>query len=153
VTRVDPRIERLADLPGAHGGFVLALADLDADLLRADRKRAAARQRLEGGTAGGVGVGARIDLAVDQDWSSPAMRAMERISALASARGRTSFPAETMLSQLGEVNILNVGFEDLWITAVSAVQAERLGSICIILDASDNVGTCFLGSNVEASGS
>ena len=58
VARVDPRIERLAHLPGAQRGVVLALAHLDADLFGADRGRAAVRQRLEGGAAGGVGIGA-----------------------------------------------------------------------------------------------
>jgi NAD(P)-dependent dehydrogenase (short-subunit alcohol dehydrogenase family) len=62
VARVDPDVERLAHLPGAQGGIVLALAHLDADLFRADRWCAAAGQRLEGGTASAVGIDGGVNL-------------------------------------------------------------------------------------------
>lgn len=44
---------------------------LGADLFGADRRRSAAGQRIEGGTAGGVGICGGTDLAVDPGLTQP----------------------------------------------------------------------------------
>ena len=71
MARVDPRVESFAHLTGAKGGIVVALAHLDANLLGADRGRVAGRQRLEGRAAGGVGIDASVDLAIDPGLVQP----------------------------------------------------------------------------------
>lgn len=65
VLRIDARVEGFAHLAGAKHRLVLALAHLDTHLLAADRRRGTTRQRLESGTARGVGVRLGVDLAVD----------------------------------------------------------------------------------------
>src|SRR5690606_22377887 len=71
VPRVDPCIERLAHLPGAERGILVALAPLDTDLFGADRRRGPLRQRLEGRAAGDVWIGVRVDLTVDPGLVEP----------------------------------------------------------------------------------
>jgi hypothetical protein len=86
VARVDPGVERLAHLPGAERGVVLALANLDADLFRADRRRAAFASASKAARRAVSGSAPPSIWPSIHDWSSPAVRAMERISAFASAR-------------------------------------------------------------------
>ena len=58
-------------MAGAQARVIVAVAHLDVDLFGADRRCAAARQRVEGGAAGGIGIGGNVDLPIDPGLVQP----------------------------------------------------------------------------------
>ena len=137
VAWVDPSIERLAHLPRAQGRVVLALAHLDADLFGADRGRAAIGQRLEGGAARGVGIGASVDLAVDPGLVEPGDAGDGTDLGIGRGAGDCIVPfgngARAALHIVGSSNDIAVALSSV----VGCNSACRIGHLCL----HSNVGT------------